>query len=296
MNLQKAGKIPLKKVYQDTFTLFKNNPSLFLPFIFFTVIELIGLYFIYLIPRLPFRPVFGPIIRAFRGEQYLHYPANFLLLPELASLARMALAIFFGSLLTGAAIIMVLNIHNKKGMSLGGVLKSAVKKYVSLFIIVVILFSLFYISEKIISKGSRGLANYFVAGHSRLLFLKAGIWLGPVMFAVKFIAAVLIQGAFIYAIPMLIIGNNKLIKSLIGSFVFFKNRFFTTLTIVGLPMLLTIPVAAIIYKRAFLIDNIFPESVLLVLFLSTIINSLVIDSLVTVSAANLYLIDKYGSQ
>ena len=87
----------------------------------------------------------------------------------------------------------------------------------------------------------------------------------------------------------MIIEKEKLVKAIIKSFVLFKEKFIPTIILVGLPMLFYIPIIALDYNAAFLIYNVFPESILLVSFLGQIISTLVIDPLVTIPTTILYL-------
>jgi hypothetical protein len=277
------------KAYNTSIKSLKNHPALFLPFIIFAILEVITLIIIYLVPQMPLRLVLGPVIRTFWGERFLHYPANFLLLPKLASLSRMGLAVIFSSLLSGVAVALVFAVYNKKQIKFKEAFRAALKKYSSLFIVVLIFTLLFYFLVRLVTIV---LVSYFIAGHSRLLFLKAGLWMGPILSAINFMLALLIQSAFVYAIPLLIIEKQKLIKAVIGSFVLFKKLFIPTLILVGLPMLVYIPIIVLNSKTAFLIDKVFPEFVLWVYFFGIVISSLLIDPIVTVSTTFLYLLNK----
>lgn len=289
MNYQGSGRPSISKVYNLTQQSVKNNPTLFIPFLSFFIIDCAALILLFLAPRMPLSLIFGPIIRTFWGEKFLHYPLNFLLLPRLSSLGRMVLSVFLGSLLTGMAVAMIFDIYNKKRINLGTSFKTALKKYVYLFTVVFIFTALFYVLTKIIILG---LFRYFMSGHARLLFLGARVWLRPVLVIINFILAVLIQAAFIYAIPILIIEKEKLIKSISKSFALFKKQFIPTIILVGLPMFLFIPIIVMNYNASFLIDKLFPEFILLVAFSGTIISSLVIDAVITISTTFLYLMQK----
>ena len=278
-----------KKAYNNAIQSLKNTPVLFTPFIIFAIIAFLSVILIYLAPRMPLRIIFGPPIRTFWGEAFLHYPTNFILLPKLVSLATMALSIIFGSLLTGMAVAMACDAYNKKTPRLNQSFKTAIKKYAAIFLIVFIITAIMYIAVKIVFIG---LAKYFIAGHSRLLFLKASFWMGPFLLAANFILAVLIQSAFIYAIPLIIIGKVKLLKSVIKSFVLFKKLFLPTLILVSLPMCLYIPIIILSYNNVFLIDKFFPEIILYLALLGVIVNSLIIDPIITISTTFLYLAQK----
>lgn len=281
--------VSLKSIYDRTTQTIKKNPVLFLPFAIFAAFEFITLIIIYLAPRMPLKLFLGPPIRALWGEKFLHYPVNFILIPKLASLARIGLTVIIGSFLTGVATLLVYNIYKKTAISLKGVFKSVLKKYVSLFAIVLLFTLLFYFLDKATSKI---LIKYFTSGHAKLLFLGPKIWLGPILICLNFILAIIVQSAFIYAIPLLLIEGETLTKSILKSFVLFKKLFLKTIILVGLPMLIYIPIIILQSDSAFLITRLFPEAVLLVAILSLIISSLVIDFLITLATTHLYLMHK----
>lgn len=289
MSSQKTDTPSIKKVYNTTLQSLKKNPTLFIPFVIFAIFEFLALIIVFLAPRVPLRLIFGPFIRTFWGERFLHYPFNFLLLPKLASFSRMGLSVLLGSLLTGMAVAIVFDVYNKKHLKLRTSFNTALKKYIYLFAVVFVFTALFYFSMKFITSA---LIKYFIAGHRRLLFLGPGIWMGPILMLINFLIAILIQSAFIYAIPILMIERDKLVKSIIKSLVLFKKLFIPTIILVGLPMLVYIPVIVLQYNSAFLINRVFPESILLLSILGIIISSLVIDLIVTISTTFLYLMNK----
>ncbi|MDD5120930.1 MAG: hypothetical protein PHR84_06475 [Candidatus Omnitrophica bacterium] len=281
--------VSLKKAYLKTYQLAKGNPVLFLPFAAFAAFEFVSLIILYLAPRMPLKLLFGPPIRSLWGERFLHYPANFILLPKLASLARVCLTVVIGSLLTGIATLLVYNLYKKNKPVIKEVFKTVLKQYLSLFCIVLLFTLIFYGLDKITSKL---LIKYFTSGHTNLLFLGAKFWLGLGLMTLNFTAAVLIQSAFVYAIPVLIIEKATLTKAILKSFGLFKKLFLKTVALVLFPMLIYIPVIVIQYDPAFLITRLFPEAVLLASILSLIVSSLVVDLTITVTAANLYLMNK----
>lgn len=261
-------------LYTGTLQAFKKKPSVFTPFVIFAALEFLALMIIFLAPRMPLILVFGPPIRTFWGEKFLHYPANFLLLPKLASHSRMLLSIFAGSLLSGLAVS---RLYEKPS-------KTAFKKYISLFLIVFIISILFYFSVKLIAIL---LTKYFM-DHRRLLFLGARLWLGPISIVINLTLALLIQAPFVYAIPALIAGEEKFIKAILKSFVFFKKHFVTTLALAGLPMLIYIPIVILNYNTSLLIYKFFPEVILFVSLSSIVVSSLIVDPLITISTALFY--------
>jgi len=269
----------ISKVYSFTIQSFQKNPKIYLPFAIFALIEFMALMLLYLSPRVPLRALLGPPIAAIWGEKFLHYPVNFLLLPKLAYYSRMCLCVVFSSLLTGWAVAMTY----KKPLS------SVYKKYVSLFLIVLIMTAIVLFGIKVITAS---LLKYFYAGNSKLLFLGPDMWFGPILTVLNFVVAIFVQAMFTYSIPILIAGDQKFLKAIFRSFWVFKRYFLVSLFLAGLPMLCYIPLVFLYGNTTFLIDKFFPEVILLVAILSVIVNSLVIDPLTTISTALLYSLEK----
>ena len=260
-----------------------------MPFIIFAILESLALILVFLSPRKPFDIVFAPPIRAFWGERFLHYPANFLLLSRLAGISRMFLAVIYSSLLTGAAVSMVSSYYTKKQAKLKDAFILALKKYASLFIIVLLFILIYYFSIKAINSGA---LKYFAKHQGRLLFLSPKLWISVILPVFNFIFAILIQSIFTYAIPALIRDKVNLFKALAKSLRVFGRYFLQTIVLVGLPLLIYIPILILNYNTAFLINRLFPEFILIVLFSGIIVSSLIIDPLITVSTAVFYLLSK----
>lgn len=265
-----------KKSFISAIRSIKDNPKIYAPFLIFAALELVALILFYLAPRQPLRAIFGPLIATLWDERFLHYPMNFLLLPKLAGLSRMVLSVVIGSLLTGVAVARLY----KKSATV------AFKKYANLFIIIFIIIAAFYWLNKIVYIL---FLKYFAAGHQKLLFLSAGVWLGPINVILSQIFALVMQAAFIYAIPALIIGDKKFYGAIAESAVFFKRHFLTTLILVGLPMLTYVPLVVLNYNSSFLITRLFPEFILWLGILNIIVNSLFIDPVMTLGSAAFYL-------
>ncbi|MDD4899216.1 MAG: hypothetical protein PHG68_01285 [Candidatus Omnitrophica bacterium] len=281
MSSQKSGISLIKQIFSDSFRSLLENPRIFQPFLFFALAEFAALILLYNIPREPLIKFLGPPIRTFWGEIFLHYPSNFLLLPKLSALSRMFLAIFFGSFTTGAAVAIIIKAKHAY--------KLALRKYASLFVIVLIYTAIYYFLQKAVFIG---LAKYFIAGHSKLLFLKSGIWLGPVLFVINFLMAIVVQAFFVYAIPALIIDEKKFFPAIMSSFRFCKKYFLVSFGLVGLPLILYVPIAVFNYNASVLMTKLFPEVILLIAVMGIVIASLIIDLWVTLCATLLFKKEK----
>ncbi len=286
MPAEKTSKPSIRDAYVLTFQTFKKSPSIYLPFLIFAGIELAFLMLLFLAPRQPLRPLLGPPIDRFFGERFLHYPLNFLILPKMISQVRVVLTVLVGSLMTGTAVLMTIKTYAKQTAEFKPSLRSAAKNYIALFCIVLFITVLFQLAIRVTSAL---MLKYFVSGHAKFLFVPAKIWLGPILTVINIILGIFIQAVFIYAIPALLNENKRLVPALARGLNVFGKLFAPTMILVILPMIVYIPIIVLNYNILYLVNNVFPESVLLLLLASTVISSLFIDPLITVSTANLYL-------
>jgi hypothetical protein len=267
------------KVYSNTLRILKEKPVIYLPFLIAALLEVLALLILFLAPRMPFVKLFGPPIRAFYAERFLHYPANFILLPILFSKAKMLISIIFTSLLTGLAISLTSNYYYRKQVNLSESFKQTLKRYGSLFFIFLLLIVFFQLSAKglniVVSKA-----------------LDAGQLRSVIALLLNFTLAILVQAVFIYVIPVLIVEKKGLFKSLGNALVVFKKFFISTIILIGIPMLLYLPVIILQANSLFLIHRLFPESILLLSLAGIVISSLIIDPIITLSAAYLYMMQK----
>jgi len=284
-------KTRLRTVYHQTIQALKSQKKLLLPFGIFAAVESLVLTLIYLAPRVPLRAVLGPPIKAFKGEMFLHYPANFLIIPELSSFFRNILTVILGSLLAGTAAVMIRQAFWKKEASFIKAIVEAGRKYFQLFFIVLITAVILNYAYKGVTFG---ITKYFSAGHKELLGFGFAIWRGPVTIVLSAVILLIVQAFFLYTVAFLMLGSQKLFKAIWQSFVFFGKHIWQTLLIVALPFLFYIPVIILQYKTAYLIDNVFPEVVLIIAYTGIIISSLIVDLFVTMSATLYYLNNKEG--
>jgi hypothetical protein len=235
---------------------------------------------------MPFSVVLAPPIRTFRGEMYLHYPANFLLIPELSSFIRSFLTVILGALLSGTAVLMISQVYLKKKADLKKAFTAACGKYGSLLCIILFMSVILHYAYKLLNLA---ILSYFSAGHVNLFGCSFNVWRGPISIFLSIVLLLIVQAIFVYSLPILLIGEQKLFVSISKSAGFFLKNIWQTLCIVTLPFFLYIPIIIFQYKTSYLIDNFFPEIVLYIAYASIVLSSLIIDVLVTVSSAMFYL-------
>lgn len=287
MNIaKKTGFLKLSEIYSRTVSILKATPVIFLPFIVFFILELLALIIASFYPIALLRTIFGPLVRTFWGEQFLHYPVNFLLLPTLANTSRMILAVVFGSLLSGVAVLITADIYTKKIPLFRRSLKNALKKYVALIFIILILTILMYYVLKLVDFVY---LKHIFAPHPKLAKFVGGFWIGTILIGIKFFLSGLMQAAFIYTTPLIMIAEKRPLIAILESFKLFGRCWRTTFLLVLLPMFIYLPIMVLNLNNGFLIDNTFPEFLIIVTLLGAMVNSLIIDPLVTVSTTILYL-------
>ena len=92
------------EIYQQVFSVLKKNPTVWLLFIAVGVFDLSALMALFLAPCEPVSYMLAPIIRAFWGDRFLHYPYNFLLLPKLFNHVHFLIATLIGVFVSGLVI------------------------------------------------------------------------------------------------------------------------------------------------------------------------------------------------
>ncbi len=237
---------------------------LFLAVAFFDLIALTLLYFA---PSPPVSNVLAPIIRTFWGEDYLHYPQNFVILPKLFSHAHFLISTVLGVFITGVIIKKIE--ADTLGQELSTLLAASriLKRYLSLVAIWLVSYGIFVFALKGI-----------------LPLLPHNLW---IQLGAGFLLGLLIQSMLAFLLPALVIVENGFFKAAWEGLLFgLKNIAFTS-ALIFVPMLFVLILSiARLFVPVFI--QVHPELVLWVLAVGIVI-SLVVDILITSSATLLFL-------
>lgn len=263
--------------WRMTFGLFKQNPSILVPFLLVGLVDVILLFIVYLAPQPPLSAILGPPIKVFWGERFLHYPFNLLLVPRLFDLAHIVSTALIGVLMTGAVVMMLKESHNGIKPNLGLSLSKSLRVYLKLLVIWLVMFSLVSVVFKVLPA-----IFHFKQRAASLIVFGAG-----------FLISILIQAIFTYAIPAVIIEEKKIWPAIKRSVSFCQRAFLPTLVLVGLPMLMYIPMLILKVKLPLLMSKVFPEAVLIFIGLGIVISA-IMDCLITSSTTVLFLNKKEG--
>lgn len=271
-------------IVKATFQNLRKKPSLFKPFLYLSLIELLGLMVIYWAPQPPVSLVLGQPIRAFYGEAALHYPSHLLVLPQIFRIWQIIAGVVFGSLLTGIAISM----YNQeaKGMSMrfGKNFKITFNRYLPLLAYTLVTFIIIYLVEHFSGNFIKGRLE---AGSG--YFLKMGqIKWSVVLAFFNLCFSIAIETLFMYVPVLIIIENIGFWRAAGISIKTVCHYFATSILLVLVPVLFYM--AAVISKVFIprLMDKVFPEMSLVILGAGILI-ALLVNTIIAVSATILYL-------
>jgi hypothetical protein len=253
--------------------LLRKYPSILTPFLWIIGFEAILLTILFLAPRYPLSILLAPPIRAFWGEKYLHYPLNFLLLPQLFEVSRNTMSFIIGVFLSAIAVSFVSTAEQGQQTDWWTSIKIVTKRYFRLvFVWAITLGTLFFIVKV-------------------LKFAYPVINSKPLFFTVEFFVTMLVQMFFVFSIPAVVLENKKVYAAIWRSIGLFRSYFFETLIFVLLPGLLLIPVSYLLMKMPYIMAKTFPEIALYILGSKIVIVDS-IDFIITASATLFLLIHR----
>lgn len=256
----------------------KKYPVVFVPFIFIALCDAAALAWLFFSPREPVSVVMAPIISRFWGEPFLHYPANFLLLPNLYGYAKNLVDLTFGVLFTAVSISMITQAFSKGSSPqwFHG-LQKGLRYYLRLAILWGLTMGLVIVSLRAFDRYAAPLIGF------------PGV--SP---AVSFIISIGIQAIFVFAIPAVVIENRKVFRAVKRSLEILKHHPQETFFMVFLPSLLLVP--ALTVNLPALMDKFFPEVTLLVMG-ARILLVILTDFLITAGVTVLFLRhrERYGT-
>jgi len=188
-----------------------------------------------------------PFVQAAASEQALHYPQFFLVLPGIFSRAGVWLDWLVGSLLYGAAFLLIW--RAAAGQPVEGSWAQAGRSYGKLLLVRVppILFALFllFVLPAILPGGEGGIRG------NRLRLLRYG----------SFAFGVTIEALFVYAPLAVVVLGRPAGRAIRDSFTMLARVPLTTFLIVLVPNLVQVPVSAVLRRSDSVVRSLAPEVV-----------------------------------
>lgn len=270
-------------IWKMSFSAFKNQPIILLPFLISGILKLLSLFIVFFSIFYPLSIVFAPIIRTIYGEVYLHYPFNFYMMPKLFYYFQMVVYILIDGLLSGIAVYMVMQVKNRKQPNFIEAARKVLPKY---FIFVSFLIFTFLLVT-LVSLGSNFITTKLLGFKIIRMFLKGGVlMLGGTFFNVIIIA--LIETFFAFMIPLAVFKNKSFLKSIIGSVRLSSKWFWTIFLLTFVPSFIAFPFALLKLGLPAVMDKLMPEAALVILG-AGVVFMMFVDAIVTVSVAFLFL-------
>ncbi len=282
------NKAPNKKIIQllqtSFYSLFEHKQILF-PFAMIALIQLFVLEIIYFAPKHPLAVFFGPIIRKTYGEAYLHYPFNFMKMPQMFQSMQIPLYVLVNSFFVGMAVSIIATINSDKKLIMKNIMKDTWRGYVHIVLGSVIAFGMVkglnLLYGKIYAR-----ATMIGATEGIKFLIKKVILAGAPYFTL--LLSVLVSTLLAYVIPIIIIDRKKIFAALLKNLKTLWGSFWFTFILILVPTLLYVPV---ILLRRNLPLNIIPELHAVIIILSIVIMML-IDAISYTALTTYYLLKK----
>jgi putative flippase GtrA len=265
----------VKYIIQTAGRLLLKYPRILTPFCFTALFYFLSLFFLYLAPMHPVRKLLGPPIARFFGGQYLHYPYNFILLPQLFSdVKNFIVNPFIFSLMIAVTAGMIYSYFQDKEPSFIGGLNRALRRYLHLILVVAIMTSLVLGITRLIPYSLRKIFPT-VAGIENLSFY------------IIFLMVVAIESLFVYTFASLMIKSKNILGALKESLLFSKRFYLITYVLILIPRLLDLAAGILQRRQLFLMDKLMPDITLLILSIGILI-SILSNTLVYTLTFSLY--------
>jgi len=258
------------KIWKETFGAFNKHPKLFIPFIITAACDSIGLYILYLAPQRPVSYLLAPPIRRFLGEKFLHYPSNLLILPRFYNYAHLVISATIGVLMTGLVISMLSQLSEGRKPRLLVGFVNALRRSLSLVGVWIVMFLLSFSAQK--------LMGLFTGGEAPSIALSF----------LTYLAMILAQVVFIYAMPVVMIDRRNFFSALIRGFKFFVKFLLPTLILTLVPALPQFPVIALNHYASGLVGKFGPETVVFIMGAGIFI-TFIMDIFLTIPPTLLYM-------
>lgn len=271
---KKKGLSALQKVgetVRETRRVLVEDPAVILIFLLLGLFDFAALLLISLAPSEPVSYAIAPIIRAFWGERFLHYPDNFLLMPELFHHAHFALGCLFGVFFSGLAIKKIQASLAGEKLTAAGAASGVMRKYLALIAVWSVTSWLF----------------------TQLLLRTLGA-LPPrleIQVSASFALGLVFQSFMAFMLPSILITEDRWFKSVWKGAVFGFKKLFFSFGLLAVPMLF-ISVLTFFKALAPAFVQYSPEAVFWILSAGIVV-SVFVDLFIT-SSTTVYFLKERG--
>ncbi len=273
---------------KESITVFFEHKEILFPFCITAFIQLLFLEILYFYPRYPLNIFFGPLIRR-KSELYMHYPFNFIYLPELYQYVQIFVYIFISVYFVGVAVSIIQSINRGEKIQIKQAFQRASSVYVHLVLNSLLAFGLvmwlFRLTKLLILRAMQ------IRSTTGIFFiLKKSVILGAPY--LNLIFSILVTVLFLYVIPIIIIEQKKIFSALYINFKLLFRSLRLSFVVVLMPTLIYVPVLML---RGILDSGIFPPEMRVIIMVLGIMLTIFIDATIYTSSTIFYLINKEKS-
>jgi hypothetical protein len=262
-----------------------SNPAILFPFCILAFIQILILQVLFFAPRYE---IFKPLVMAFDGEIFLHYPFNFIHLVKWFQKTQVPVYIIFSSFFVGMAVAIIHALNNNKKIQMKPLFRQTFAVYLHLLVAAVIsITTLFGISTLYRLVLNRAIIIRSTSGV--LYIIKRIILDGAPYFNLLF--AVLVTTLFAFVIPAIVIERKKIFAALIANFKELARGGGTIFVVLFMAALLYVPVLVLEINRPMLERTATPEIWVLFIILSVFV-SLIVDAIQYTAITTFYLLKK----
>ena len=279
-------KIGIIKIWIESFELIAKHPIILFPFITAAFLEGLAVEFVYFSSRKPLVSIFGPIVRKFFGEGYLHYPGHLLLLPNFFYYVQVVIYVCLGALLAGISMNIFKNIKEGLPLKLRALVMNGFKQYEAFFIYGAIIIAMSLVVKEVDTfvyvKGFKLILKHLPVNITKLFY--------PCLTTILFLTTTFLQALLILYIPLIVIQKKPILKAFGLSIWMGLVNIFKLFTIVLVPYLLYLPVVLLKIFLPLVMDKTVPEISLYITGLGIVL-AIFVDCFVYVCAGN-FLLEK----
>lgn len=287
--------MPARKVPKHLISLLKGSvdtyiahPVILIPFVTIAFIQLLVLEILYFSPRFPLSIFFNPVVKSLWGGQYVHYPANFLVLPKLFQNVQVFIYIFIGSYFIAVAIGIIAVLNSNGKISLFSSCRDALRQYVHIFVGALISFIVFFGLHKLYNFLMLKALNISSIEGAYNIIKNVIFWGSPY---VNLLIGTFVAAIFAFVFPIIIIDKKKIFAALWLNFKNLWGSFWFIFLVAMIPTLFYLPVLLIRNNINGLADALFPEVRIIVLMVSIIV-TMFIDATIYTAMTLFYLLKK----
>ncbi len=229
-----------------------KNGNTYIPFLIYAVVQVLLLYGLNNFARSPFAVVLVPLVRRLFGEAALHYPNFYMVLASLYSQMNIVLSGLVGIVMVGTATYIFAGGFNNRPVSFGQALGAVMKKYGLLFLIWLMVSAMIFA---------------VILGFPYLVaqLLQPSYMLGRVVEMIGLLLGILTASIFSYTSALIILDNQKLLKTLSTTLAMFKSNAGTTFLLVAIPTLFYFPISYLSRRIDLIVSKFSPEMIVVVL-------------------------------